>query len=490
MTKLVCLAVVLASCLTFTGAAAALQGEPGKLVVKAGTIVTLGGDEIRNGAVVVENGRIVAVGTDVEIPYDATVLEFPDKVLFPGMVNCHDWGGLDRPNESIPVAPFLDVADALDPSSVDFEEDLRQGVTTVGVSQGHDCIIGGMGRAVRPLGLTPPEMTVKQETGLKISVAARRRSNRMIQMSQLRQAFHDLDEYTGQVAEKKYEDDLKKKDKKIEVGPDEAREKGKALLRADDLDDKHRNLYRLTTGAIGSFVYAEKAMDVKVAIDLARERGFFDRMTLVVGSECFKAAATLKEAGRPVILTELVHREQDPWTGEIEETFVPGVLAREGVRFALLPEGGSLGARYLWYQAARCVRNGVTRQTALESITLVPAEALGLRDRVGSIEVGKDANLVVLSGDPLDSLTWVEKVFIEGRLAYDKDKDIRLLELLEGLTRDEIEEGGEAMESPEDGASGATPEVDPETDGGKDDGGTEGDGSDGGFLSGERRHAG
>jgi imidazolonepropionase-like amidohydrolase len=89
----------------------------------------------------------------------------------------------------------------------------------------------------------------------------------------------------------------------------------------------------------------------------------------------------------------------------------------------------SLVERYLTYQCARCIREGVPRDVALKAVTLYPAQTLGLDARLGSIEPGKDGTLVVYSGDPLDLNSWVEKVFIEGILAYDRDRDVRLQEL-------------------------------------------------------------
>jgi hypothetical protein len=173
-------------------------------------------------------------------------------------------------------------------------------------------------------------------------------------------------------------------------------------------------------------------MDVAPAIDLARENGFLDRAVLVVGPTSYKAARAIKLSGRPVILPEdLFHRERDPMTGELEETFLPLAMHRAGIEFSLVPAGGnSMAERYLNYLAAVCVREGVPRQAALEAITLNPARALGMEDMLGSIEPGKIGNIVVFSGDPLDFDSWVEHVFIDGVHAYDRSKDPRLAEVM------------------------------------------------------------
>lgn len=153
----------------------------------------------------------------------------------------------------------------------------------------------------------------------------------------------------------------------------------------------------------------------------------------------------MKSAGRPLVLDpQLLYRERDPVTGKIKETFVPKVFADARLPFALQPSPDtSLAERYLNYQAARCVKAGVRRRTALKAITINPAKLLGISDRVGSLEVGKVANVVVLSGDPLDFNTWVDLVYINGIQAYDRSRDVRLKQLL-GEEPPEVEQ----IESP------------------------------------------
>ncbi len=290
-------------------------------------------------------------------------------------------------------------------------------------------------------------------------------------MASLREAFLELDDYLAKAAEKRYEEKLKEDGKDIDVGPAEARKRGRELLRPEDIDDQHRNLLRLRGGYVtetptasapssaptsapegkkpgaenqplagarpllkplGAFIYCGQAMDVGRAVQLAKDNGFLDRSVLVLGGECYKAVGELKRAGRPVVLpAELVYRETHPLTGDVKETFVPSVMHEAGLTFALVPgQDESYPERMLVYQAAQCVRAGIPREVALRSITLYPARMLGLESRLGSIEPGKDAHLVVFSGDPLDFNSVVERVFIAGIPAYDRSKDVRIQRLL------------------------------------------------------------
>jgi len=124
-----------------------------------------------------------------------------------------------------------------------------------------------------------------------------------------------------------------------------------------------------------------------------------------------------------------VHRERDPETRKETEHCAAAEFHRAGVKFALQTRSSSLGARHLWFQAATAIRYGVPRQAALEAITLTPARLLGIDDRFGSIEVGKDLNVVVLTGDPLEYATWVEKVIFEGKVIYDRKEDRKIRRL-------------------------------------------------------------
>ena len=130
---------------TLTGAPA-LGAKPAtlgdKYAVKAGKVITLTGDPIPDGVIVIEGGRITAVGTadEVKIPWDAEVLDVPDMVAFPGFVEAHSSNGMDRPNETIDMAPFLNIRDSIDPVGFYFEDSLRWGVTTINVQHGNQCV--------------------------------------------------------------------------------------------------------------------------------------------------------------------------------------------------------------------------------------------------------------------------------------------------------------------------------------------------------------
>lgn len=442
---------------SLTGAAA--PPPPERVALTNVHIIPIVGDEIESGTILIEHGKIVAVGKNVEVPYDARVFDLKGRTVLPGLINPNCYFGMDRSNEARPITPQLDTGDSLDPSQVYFEDQLRIGIAAINVMPGDNTVIGGLGRVVHPIGLTPAKMTISQGEFLKICVSPRVGYDRMLQMASLRETFAELDSYLEKLAEKRYEDKLRDESKKMDVGLAEQRKRGRALLTAQDVDDEHRNLLRARGGEvrfggeagptlfkpIGAMITCAAAMDVAPAVRLAKEYGFFDRSVLVLGPETFKAIDELKAAARPVILPEdMVYRERDPLTGEVTEVFVPRRIFDAGLLFAITPGSDqSLPERMPTYQAARCVRGGIPRDVALKAITLNAAKILGLDERLGSIEVGKDAYLTVFNGDPLDFNSVVEKVFIEGIPGYEREKDVRIQRLLEAASQPASTGGGE-----------------------------------------------
>ncbi len=442
-------AALVALGLFLTGAAPVARSG-GNLVIEAGRIVTQANGEIQDGVIVIQDGRITAVGSAdaVERPWDAPVVGGPEYVAFPGFVEAHTSRGMDRANESVDVAPFLDIRDSIDPVSYYFEDVLRNGITTLGIQQGDNCVVGGQGMIVRPVGMTVEEMAVRIHFGLKLCAAPKGGNSRATQAQALRGAFADLRrELERLVKEKRDGVDLARREalfqgRDLEAEEAQGRAMGGTVWKVEgletvlrgEIDKKILPLLEIVEGRRDVFFYCGAPMDVQLALEIARENGFLHKTTLVLDDSCWKAADLVAEAGVPVVLdATLVHVERDPRTGKEIETFVPGVFAERGVRFALASSNAS--DRSLWYQAALATGLGLDRQDALDAVTVRPAEILGLGDRLGRLEVGFDGNVVLFSGDPLEVTSWVEHVIIDGVEVYDRAADPRNKHLYEGLDR-------------------------------------------------------
>jgi hypothetical protein len=184
-------------------------------------------------------------------------------------------------------------------------------------------------------------------------------------------------------------------------------------------------------------------MDVPQALKLIRQYNF--DAILCLGPNTYKAAGTAVGSNLPIVLDpQLVFWETDPRTGEDKQIAVPKIFYDLNAVFAFQTtgiQGGSLfraaslpptvGTNYLWFQAATAVKYGMPEQKALEAMTTVPAKWLGVDPFVGTLEPGKDGDVVILSGDPLKLATWVDFTLVNGAVVYERSKDKKLEQLLQ-----------------------------------------------------------
>ncbi len=397
--------------------AAASRGHAGpvrrKVAIDAGRIITITGADIDAGTILIEDGIITAVGKDVEIPWDAFVMQAEDQVVMPGFVLAHTSDGLDQPNENVPEVPFLSTFDSIDPLSSFFEDSLRDGVVATLVLPGNNTLLGGTGTVVSPHGRTVEDMLVKRYTGLKISLEPTQNTSRMGHMQRFRRYVDELKAYLEEYDRRKTEAEKEKKPFDEEIDP------------------RKQPMIDLLDGKLTAYVYCGVAADVPKALEMIEAHKL--KAVLVLSPDCYKAASLIAQKKLPVVLDpELIVWKTNEEQNTEEMKVVPIIFHKAGVKFAFQTDTSSYGRRYLWYQAATAVKYGMSRTEALKSITLYPAQFIGIDDRFGSVEKGKEANLIFLTGDPLDAQTWVDKVMVAGELVYEKAKDQRLKKLLEG----------------------------------------------------------
>lgn len=368
------------------------------VAIKGARVIPVSGPELETATILIRGGKIEAVGKDLDIPWDARVIDGAKKVVVPGFVEAHTARGTDRPNERLASVPFVSTFDSINPVDPFYEDALRQGITTLCVMPGNDTMIGGQGCVVRPVGVTTESMMVVKNAALKISLRPRPGVSRMAHLAALRKELNEAAELL--------------KDKKGEPDP------------------RREPMSRLLKGLLPAFVYCPTASDVLRAIELSETYKF--KIKLVLGRDGWKAAAEIAKKGVEVVLDpDLEYWESDDERHEEVRRFGGDALAKAGVKFALQTDAMPYGSSYLWYQAATAVKNGLSRSEALRAVTLAPAEILGLGARIGSIEKGKDANLAVLTGDPLDAQTWVDIVLVDGKVVYERSKDEKLKRVLE-----------------------------------------------------------
>ena len=427
---------------------AGLTPAPDEIVaIEVGRVITVSGDEIEDATILIEAGRIRAVGKQVDVPASAQVLRMPDAVAVPGLVNCHSTAGLRFPNERMANVPFINVLDGIDPSSEGLENALRDGVTTIHVLPSNVTRFGGQGAVIRPQGSIVDEMVLKAPSAMKLSLNPPFGETRMGNMASLRKTFHDL------FLRMKELQSAGKDPEPLDGKPDTAetlesivrlkprwKEIDWTKIAPEKISERDRAMVDMVRGKLPVFIYCSRASDVFKAFELIDANGL--EATLVLSSDAWKLEGVLKarkDLGSVILDPDLEVWDTDPESGREKRHVTPFVLHRAGIRFALQPRedrtfnrGPSFSRRgeyHLWYQASTLVKFGIPRKEALRAITLTPAEILGLEHRLGSIDEGKDANITIFSGDPLDARSWVEVVLVEGRTVYRRkdDKDLELL---------------------------------------------------------------
>lgn len=424
-----------------------------RLAIKGGKVLPVSGPAIENGVVLVRNGKIEAVGKDVAIPSDAKVIDATGRVVVPGFIEAHSNRGTDRPNETNPNVPFLSVVDSIDPSADYFEECRRTGVTSVAVVPGNATMFGGQAAVVKTHGSIVDDMIVKRAAGIKISLRPMQDRNRMGQIAQIRKSLDDAKEMVAEDSkpEAKPAAEDKPADKSDNAATDTQpprrgnRQGGNRTARPGEAPDSAlvtEALAKLLRGEMLAFIYCDLAMDVPQAIKLVNDYKL--KGVLVLGQDCHKAIPQVAASKLPVVLDPtMVYWETDPRTGEDKQIVLPKMYRDAGVPVNFQVTGfaaGNLfrapnlppttGTNYLWYQAATAAKYGMPAEEALQSITLRPAQTIGVGSQLGSIDVGKDADLVILTGDPLKLDTWVDKTIIAGKVVYERDQDRKLKALL------------------------------------------------------------
>lgn len=432
------------------------------LAIKAGRIITVSGPEIENGVILIRDGRIAEVGAGLAIPVDLRVVDASQQVVMPGMVDPHSAAGLSQANERNAVVPFLSVVDGIDPVRSYFEESRRNGVTTAAVVPGNSTMIGGQAAILKTAGSYVDDMLLVRSAGLKISLQPPSGSR----MSHLAKLRRELETAKRQLAEKAEKDkkaeagevktEAAEGDKPVEKPAEQALVEGDVASReGEGLQDPpaegaapgggesaeaasaaaaNSAMQDLLSGKIRAFVYCQNAADVGQAFRLMDEYQF--AAILVLGPECYPAAAEIAKRGATVILDPtLVFWKRDLVTRKEEKIVLPTIYREAGVKFLFQSNNSdsrqSLGSSYFWFQAATAVSYGLSREEALAALTLEPARLLGIDSFVGSIEPGRDADLVILTGDPLDVSTWVETTLVNGEVVYQRADDWKLKLLLE-----------------------------------------------------------
>lgn len=385
------------------------------VAVKAKKIYTVSHGVLENGIILIREGKIEDVGSGLEIPWNAEVIDFSQKIILPGLIEAHFARGYDEANETNPLTPFVTVLDNLDTSHDVFKTALRDGVTALAIMPGHNTILGGMGAVVKPAGLVVEDMLLVPDLGMKISVVGTSAQTRMGVAAQLRRYFNETKEYIG-----KKEKEAQKKEKSMVSTPGSFR--SPEYVKYEPVADLFKGRYK-------AFIYCKVPSDVIQAQKLTEKYGF--QAAYILGPQCYKVADFIQEKKLKIILEpELIFFEKNPITEEVKRVEVVKVFYDKGIQFALQSEPSRIQTRSLFYQAMKTIECGLKPEDALKAVTLIPAQILGIDSLAGSIDKGKLANFVVLDKEPFSLSTLVEFVYIEGKRVYEREKDEELKKVM------------------------------------------------------------
>lgn len=367
-----------------------------------GKLYTMEQGVIEQGAVLMDHGKIAAVGADVEIPADAQIIDVAGRIVTPGFIDAHTHMGIDEEiNQPIgddcnemtePNTAELRAMDAINYRDLAFQDAVQAGITTVMVTPGSANVFGGLITVMKTAGKTYKDMLINGEAGLKMAFGENPKrvygekdktpSTRMATMAIARQGFYEAKVYIS-----KNDDD-----------------------KEFSLQSEH--IAKALTGGIPVRAHAHRADDIMTAIRLRDE---FD-LELVIEhcTDGHLIVDELKEAGVPVTVGPSLSNRAKV---EMEHvTFrTPGILANAGIDVALITDHPCTPIQYLPLCAGIAVREGMKEYDAFKALTITPAKILKIDDRVGSLKAGKDADIVVWDHHPLEIMGRPNMVFVNGQ---------------------------------------------------------------------------
>lgn len=388
--------------------AALLPAQDGVTVYRNARILPGGAPAIDNGVLVVGGGKILAVGgADTPAPDGAAVVDCAGKTITPGLIDASFRAGNspDMNENGDEVTPHLRVLDSLDPADPSFVRARSAGVTTVHVMPGARSVIGGLGVVLKTHAKDPQAMVVKQDASLRIVMGAEpSMGNRAIRGGSVDSIYYRRPTTRMGVvwaARKAFYDAKEALEKSADAAPP-ASNPGVEVLT------------RVLRGQVTAVTTARSEQDLRTALRLAAEFGYRtvldDAQDAHMLVDELKAAQTTVMLGAPSATAVAGSAGAD---GADPRSVTARLLADAGVPF-VITTGGNLASLDLVREAMFAARNGITSARALDAVTIEPAKLLGIDQRTGSLQKGKDADFVVWSTDPLDPAAAAESVHVDG----------------------------------------------------------------------------
>jgi imidazolonepropionase-like amidohydrolase len=387
--------------------------------IAGGRVVPVEGEPIEPGIVLLQDGKIAAVeGPGCTVPAGVDVVDATGKWVLPGFIDAHahlgvheeaeGWAGQDTNERTDPVTAQVRALDAINPAEQGFRDAITGGVLAVNINPGSANPIGGQTAAIKCWGRTVDEMVLREPAGLKSALGENPKrvygernetpSTRLGTAAVIRSAFVAALNYQAKLAA-------------AEENPSSERPPVERDLKLEALG-------RVLRREIPWRQHCHRADDIATAMRMAREFGY--ELVIDHGTEAHLLADQIAAASIPVVIGPLFTSRSKV---ELRNRSLanPGRLAAAGVTIAITTDHPVVPIHFLIYQATLAVKEGLDRVTALRSVTINPARIIGCADRIGSLSVGKDADVVIWSGDPLDVMSRAERAYVGGQEIYHYD---------------------------------------------------------------------
>lgn len=409
--------IVIAAAVFVAATSVIAQERPHAFV--GATIVPISGEPIENATLVVDKGKIVAVGAKVTIPDGAERHDVSGKVLMPGLVDTHSHvGEVSGADASAPIQPDVRALDSINARDASIQRAQAGGVTTVNIMPGSGFLLSGQtlyvklrdGRTIDDMAIRNADGSyaggMKMANGTNSMRDAPFPETRSKSAALVREQFVKAQEYRKKMREAKTAADRPARDLAME------------------------GLVEVLDGKRVVHYHTHRHDDIVTAMRLAKEFGF--RLVLQHATESGKVAEEIAGAGAPCSIIFV-----DSPGGKLETMDLTwrygAILEKAGVLVALHTDDPITDSRWLLRSAGIGVRAGMSRKAALEAVTINGAKILGLESRIGSLEPGKDADFIILSGDPLSVYTHVLETWVDGTRVFDRSDPADRLRAVGGL---------------------------------------------------------
>ena len=378
------------------------------IVIKNGRIHDAVHEEPYTGDILVEDKMIQAIGSHLDIPEDAEIIDAEGMDVYPGFVEAHchlgleEYGigyeGMDINELNDAVTPQMRGIDGINPLDPTFEKAVMAGVTCVGTGPGSANVLGGTFTTIKTVGHCVDDMIVRDPVAMKCAFGENPKNcykeksiyTRMTTASKLREALFKARDYQA---------------RKEAAGGD--------VLKMPAYDFKMESLLPVINREMPLKAHAHRADDILTAIRIAKE--FNVKLTLEHCTEGHLIADKLAAENYPLAVgPTLTHATKFELRNKSFKT--PGILANAGCQVSIITDSPVIPQEYLPMVAGLAVKAGMKPFDALKAITINPARHLGIEDRVGSLEAGKDADIVIMNGSAFDSLTEAVHVMVNGKL--------------------------------------------------------------------------